>query len=155
MALTDAQKRAQKKYNEKNKNKRKTISYRNSAKMFIRRFASDESLDELEELIKERRRINLLLSDLDGVRAFINNKKFLDKNGLEIKIWRRPEDLLKDRLQKNDEEKVVEKWFAKKIEEKFSKEEPIVEIKKAGKSKFYDSFRGYDILDWLNDQIDQ
>ncbi|AEV94410.1 hypothetical protein [Pediococcus claussenii] len=150
MPQTDAQKRAQKKYNEKNKEKRKVMSYRNSARTFIRSYANDEDLLEFSGLIQERYRINKLLRRLDGVRSYINNPNFLNKNHLNIKIWRRSVDLLNDRLENGKSTTDWDSWFKKNIEPKFSKEEPVVEIIHKNKSRFYNGNRAYDILDWLD-----
>ncbi|WP_318766567.1 hypothetical protein [Lactiplantibacillus carotarum] len=149
MAQTEAQKRAQQKYNQKHKQERKITSYRNSARMFIRRYATDEDLHEFEALIVERRRINLLLQDLDGVRAYINDPDFLAAQGLQVEIWRRPEDLLADRQLHGDTSVDWERWLETHILPRFSREEPVVEIIKAGHHRYYDGFRGYDILNWL------
>lgn len=54
--LTEAKKRANKKWNEKNKERVRYLSYRSQAKSFIRRFATEEDLDELEKLIAEKRK---------------------------------------------------------------------------------------------------
>ena len=54
--LTEAKKRANKKWNEKNKERVHYLSYRSQAKSFIRRFATEEDLDELEKLIAEKRK---------------------------------------------------------------------------------------------------
>ena len=53
MALTEAQKRAKEKYNEKNREKTRYYSYKATAKSFIRNNATLEDLKELEVLIKE------------------------------------------------------------------------------------------------------
>ncbi|MCF2611770.1 hypothetical protein [Fusobacterium perfoetens] len=53
MALTEAQKRAKEKYNEKNREKTRYYSYKATAKSFIRNNATLEDLKELEILIKE------------------------------------------------------------------------------------------------------
>lgn len=53
MALTEAQKRAKEKYNEKNKEKTRYYSYKATAKSFIRNNATLEDLEDIENLIKE------------------------------------------------------------------------------------------------------
>lgn len=40
---------------EKNKEHKKYLSYRTYARSFIRKLATDDDLDELEQLIKEKR----------------------------------------------------------------------------------------------------
>lgn len=53
MALTEAQKRAKQKYNEKNKEKTRYYSYKASAKSFIRNNATLEDLEDIEKLIED------------------------------------------------------------------------------------------------------
>ena len=55
MALTEAQKRAKAKYREKNKERENYIGARSAARSFILKKATKEDLEELLELIKERR----------------------------------------------------------------------------------------------------
>ena len=52
---SDAQLRASQAWAERNKEKRRIISLRGSAKSFIRRYADEKDLQELEALIAERR----------------------------------------------------------------------------------------------------
>lgn len=47
--------KADKKWIEKNKEHRKYLSYRGAARLFIRNHAKEEDLQELEQLIAERR----------------------------------------------------------------------------------------------------
>lgn len=54
--LTEAQKRAKQKYREKNKERSNYINDRSKAKSFILKKATKEDLEELEELIKERKK---------------------------------------------------------------------------------------------------
>ncbi|WEV52117.1 hypothetical protein OZX69_09530 (plasmid) [Lactobacillus sp. ESL0731] len=54
MAQTETQKKATKKYREKNKKKTTRDSYKRTAKMFIKRFADKDELKELSDLIKEK-----------------------------------------------------------------------------------------------------
>lgn len=56
MALTEAQKRANKKWEEKNREYSNYLTQRRSARSFIRNKATKEDLKKLEELIKERRK---------------------------------------------------------------------------------------------------
>ena len=58
MALTEAQKRAKAKYREKNKDRENYIGARSAARSFILKKATKEDLEELEILIKERRKEN-------------------------------------------------------------------------------------------------
>ncbi|RHW48713.1 hypothetical protein [Lactobacillus bombicola] len=54
--LTEAKKRANKKWDAKNKERKNYLNYRSQAKSFIRRFATQEDLDELDKLIAEKRK---------------------------------------------------------------------------------------------------
>lgn len=54
--LTEARIKANKKWNENNKDRKNYLSYRSQAKSFIKRFATTEDLDELEKIIAEKRK---------------------------------------------------------------------------------------------------
>lgn len=54
--LTEAQKRAKQKYIENNRERTNYINDRSKAKNFILKKATKEDLEELEELIKERKK---------------------------------------------------------------------------------------------------
>ena len=54
--LTEAQKRAKQKYREKNKERTNYINDKSKAKNFILKKATKEDLEELEKLIKERKK---------------------------------------------------------------------------------------------------
>lgn len=51
---TEAQKRADKKYRETHRNKRTHLSYKSTAKTFIRHWATVDELQELIEMIEEK-----------------------------------------------------------------------------------------------------
>lgn len=52
--LTEAQERAMRNYRKKNPEKTRYISYKGTAKTFIRNYATLEDLEELKELIQAR-----------------------------------------------------------------------------------------------------
>lgn len=52
--LSEARIKANKKWDEKNKAKRKLYLYRSHAKTFVREIASDDDLKELRKMIDER-----------------------------------------------------------------------------------------------------
>lgn len=52
--LSEARMKANKKWDEKNKAKRKLYLYRSHAKTFVREIASDDDLKELRKMIDER-----------------------------------------------------------------------------------------------------
>ncbi|MCI1553524.1 MAG: hypothetical protein LKH74_06305 [Levilactobacillus sp.] len=53
-AYTEARAKANKEWNEKNKDRMRYLSARSSARSFIRNKATQEDLQELRELIKQR-----------------------------------------------------------------------------------------------------
>ena len=61
--MTDARQRANKKWAENNREHRNYLSKRSSARSFIRNHATGSDLNELEELITERR--NRLMTNLE------------------------------------------------------------------------------------------
>lgn len=54
--VSESQKRAQKKYDEKNREKRTYLSQRSTSRGFIRNKATLEDLEELEELITAKKK---------------------------------------------------------------------------------------------------
>lgn len=54
--MTNAQTKATKKWNKNNREHRNYLSKRSSARSFIRNHATEEDLDELENLIKEKKK---------------------------------------------------------------------------------------------------
>ena len=56
MAISEARKKANKKWDDKNKERMKYLRYRSYAKTFINKLSTVEDLDELSALIKERRK---------------------------------------------------------------------------------------------------
>lgn len=55
MNVSEAQKKAQKRYDEKNRERRSYLKSRSSARSFIRNKATLDDLIELEQMIKEKR----------------------------------------------------------------------------------------------------
>lgn len=53
--LTDARIKANKKWDEKNKERKQYIVARSQAKRFISKFATEEDLDTMQEYIEQRR----------------------------------------------------------------------------------------------------
>lgn len=54
--ISDARKRANKKWDANNKERKNYLSYRSQAKSFIRRYATAEDLNVLEKIILEKRK---------------------------------------------------------------------------------------------------
>ncbi|MFR0582974.1 hypothetical protein ACLUX0_01500 [Limosilactobacillus mucosae] len=52
--LSESRRKANKKWNDKNKDKQKIYLYRSHAKTFIRDLASEDDLKELQAMIQER-----------------------------------------------------------------------------------------------------
>lgn len=52
--LSEARKKANKKWDDKNKEKRKLYQYRSYAKKYVKELASEEDLLELRQMIDER-----------------------------------------------------------------------------------------------------
>ena len=52
--LTDAKKRANEKWKNKNKDKQRVYQYRSSARTYVRKYASLDDLLELQTMISER-----------------------------------------------------------------------------------------------------
>ena len=56
MAISEARKKANKKWDDKNKERMKYLRYRSYAKTFINKLSTVEDLDELSALIEEWRK---------------------------------------------------------------------------------------------------
>lgn len=56
MAISEARKKANKKWDDKNKERMKYLRYRSYAKTFINKLSTMEDLDDLSTLIEERRK---------------------------------------------------------------------------------------------------
>lgn len=54
--ISDARKRANKKWDANNKERKNYLSYRSQAKSFIRRYATVEDLNVLETIISEKKK---------------------------------------------------------------------------------------------------
>ena len=54
--ISDARKRANKKWDVNNKERKNYLSYRSQAKSFIRRYATAEDLNVLETIISEKKK---------------------------------------------------------------------------------------------------
>lgn len=54
--VSEAQRRANRKWTQKNKSKQRMYQYRSNAKHFILEMASDKDLDDFSEYIKQRRK---------------------------------------------------------------------------------------------------
>ena len=86
----DAQTKATKKWNEQNREHRNYLSKRSSARSFIRNHATDSDLDELEELIAERR--DALMTDTEREIKELIQDVYADE--LKEQSWDEVADML-------------------------------------------------------------
>lgn len=71
--MTDAQQKATKKWNKNNREHRNYLSKRSSARSFIRNHATGSDLNELEELIAERRDALMTVTEKQLLKALEEN----------------------------------------------------------------------------------
>lgn len=69
----DAQTKATKKWNEQNREHRNYLSKRSSARSFIRNHATVDDLNELEELIKEKKEVSKMITEKQLQKALEEN----------------------------------------------------------------------------------
>ena len=69
----DAQSKAIKKWNENNREHRNYLSKRSSARSFIRNHATMDDLNELEELIKEKKEVSKMITEEQLQKALEDN----------------------------------------------------------------------------------
>lgn len=69
----DAQSKAIKKWNENNREHRNYLSKRSSARSFIRKHATMDDLNELEELIKEKKEVSKMITEKQLQKALEDN----------------------------------------------------------------------------------
>ncbi|GKT04056.1 hypothetical protein [Furfurilactobacillus entadae] len=151
MPLSDAQKLAQKKYNDTHKDRRRYLSYRNTAKTFLRNYATDSDLDELASLVADRRQINKQLSALALIEELISDPSFESKTHAAVTVWQKPADLLSHHLTLPNADPVhVTTWFTQTVATKFDENLPLVEIVFNNQTLVYDAFSARDIVEWLS-----
>ena len=122
MALTEAQKRAQKKYNEANKDKRDRLRLRNATWRFIKHYATLEDIKEIEKMLNER----------ESLLKIIELKELIDssRRGLPaITIWENKAEVLKT-LEANGEEVDGPNWseYVADAYSDFEDDEKIIEV---------------------------
>ena len=122
MALTEAQKRAQKKYNEANKDKRDRLRLRNATWRFIKNYATLEDIKEMENMLNER----------ESLLKIIELKELIDgsRRGLPvITIWENKAEVLKT-LEANGEEVDGPNWseYVADVYSDFEDDEKIIEV---------------------------
>lgn len=71
--MTNAQQKATKRWNEQNREHRNYLSKRSSARSFIRNHATVDDLNELEELIKEKKEVSKMITEKQLQKALEDN----------------------------------------------------------------------------------
>ena len=120
MALTEAQKRAQKKYNEANKDKRDRLRLRNATWRFIKNYATLEDIKEMENMLNER----------ESLLKIIELKELIDssRRGLPvITIWENKSEILKTLEATGDEDVNWAEYVADAYSD-FEDDEKIIEV---------------------------
>ena len=120
MALTEAQKRAQKKYNEANKDKRDRLRLRNATWRFIKNYATLEDIKEMENMLNER----------ESLFKIIELKELIDgsRRGLPvITIWENKAEILKT-LEATGDEDVNWVEYVADVYSDFEDDEKIIEV---------------------------
>ena len=120
MALTEAQKRAQKKYNEANKDKRDRLRLRNATWRFIKHYATLEDIKEMENMLNER----------ESLLKIIELKELIDssRRGLPvITIWENKSEILKT-LEATGDEDVNWVEYVADVYSDFEDNEKIIEV---------------------------
>ena len=120
MALTEAQKRAQKKYNEANKDKRDRLRLRNATWRFIKHYATLEDIKEIEKMLNER----------ESLLKIIELKELIDnsRRGLPvITIWENKSEILKT-LEATGDEDVNWVEYVADVYSDFEDNEKIIEV---------------------------
>ena len=120
MALTEAQKRAQKKYNEANKDKRDRLRLRNATWRFIKHYATLEDIKEIEKMLNER----------ESLLKIIELKELIDssRRGLPaITIWENKAEVLKTLEATGDEDVNWSECVADAYSD-FEDDEKIIEV---------------------------
>lgn len=72
--MTNAQTKATKKWNKNNRDHRNYLTKRSSARSFIRKHATEEDLDELESLIKKKKKeVSKMINEKQLLKALKDN----------------------------------------------------------------------------------
>ena len=120
MALTEAQKRAQKKYNEANKDKRDRLRLRTATWRFIKNYATLEDIKEMENMLNER----------ESLLKIIELKELIDGSRRSlpaITIWENKSEILKT-LEATGDEDVNWVEYVADVYSDFEDDEKIIEV---------------------------
>lgn len=124
MTLTEAQKRAQKKYNEANKAKRDRLRLRNATWRFIKNNATLEDIKELREMLNVQEsllKIKELKELIDRSRHDFPQINIYDKKADLIKVF------MNSIIEEEEDMDDFNKWVDGLIG-RFENDEPIIEI---------------------------
>ena len=124
MALTEAQKRAQKKYNEANKDKRDRLRLRNATRKFIKDYATLEDIKEMEKMLNVQEsllKIKELKERIDRSRHDFPQINIYDKKADLVKVFMN--SIIEEEEDMNDFNKWVDGLIGR-----FEDNEPIIEI---------------------------
>lgn len=115
---------------------------------YIRDQATDADLKKVKHLWKLRKRALVSQSKLGNLQKLLKQPDFETKTGVTTTIWANSLALQRN-LQATQPDQKWEPTFKKLVLNKFSRDEPVVELTKDGKTSFYSVRDALDVLDWL------
>ena len=143
MALTEAQKRAQKKYNEANKDKRDRLRLRNATWRFIKHYATLEDIKEMGKTLK----VQESLLKIKELKELIDRSR---RDFPQINIYDKKADLIevyKNSIIEEDEDMDdFNKWVDSLIG-RFEDNETIIEIDLGNGEPQYFAADEWDLID--------
>ena len=143
MTLTEAQKRAQKKYNEANKAKRDRLRLRNATWRFIKNNATLEDIKELRTMLNVQEtllKIKELKELIDRSRHGFPQINIYDKNADLIKVF------MNSIIEEEEDMDDFNKWVDSLIG-RFDDTEPIIEIDLGNGEPQYFAADEWDLID--------
>jgi hypothetical protein len=115
---------------------------------YIRDQATDADLKKVKQLWKLRKRALVSQSKLGNLQKLLKKPDFETKTGVSATIWDDPLALQRN-LHATQPDQKWEPTFKKLVLNKFSRDEPVVELTKDNKTSFYSVRDALDVLDWL------
>ena len=147
MALTEAQKRAQKKYNEANKDKRDRLRLRNATWRFIKNNATLEDIKELRTMLNVQEsllKIKELKELIDRSRHDFPQINIYDKKADLVKIYKN--SIIEEEEDMNDFNKWVDSLIGR-----FDDTETIIEIDLGnGEPRYFAADEWHEIDEYTN-----
>ena len=143
MALTEAQKRAQKKYNEANKDKRDRLRSLNTTRRFIRNYATLEDIKEMENMLNAQEsllKIKELKELIDRSRHDFPQINIYDKKADLIEIYKN--SIIEEEEDMDDFNKWVDSLIGR-----FDEKETIIEIDLGNGEPQYFAADEWDLID--------